>query len=134
MNAFILRWRLILNQRRFQNPVEYLRWSFFAKIFKDWLIITLPWRKIPAQVLLSQHLLFQSQEWKAQKNYESWRLSGVFMFNFEQNIEHCSLNFEHCSDVCIVDFEQVSSGWVKPKRSFIVMFETRFWICFCWIM
>ena len=31
----VLRSRLTLNQGRTQNPVEYLRWSFLAKIFKD---------------------------------------------------------------------------------------------------
>ena len=67
----ILWWRLNLNQTRIQNPVEYLRWSFFAKIFKGWLIITLPCGRLPAQVLLSQHLLVQSQEWKPRKIYES---------------------------------------------------------------
>ena len=71
----ILRWRLTLNKRRIQNPVEYLRWTFFAKLFKDWLIITRPFRKVPAQVLLSQYLLVQSQERKAQKNL--WNLFKV---------------------------------------------------------
>ena len=87
----ILRWRLTLNKRRIQNPVEYLRWSFFAKIFKGWLIITLPCGRLPAQVLLSQHLLVQSQEWKPRKIYES-----------------CSkLTITHQSDVS--DVVQVSS-------------------------
>ena len=71
----ILLWRLTLNQRLIQSPDEHLWCSFFEKIFKGWLIITLFWEKMPAQVLLSQHLLVQSQEWKDQKNL--WKLFKV---------------------------------------------------------
>ena len=71
----ILLWRLNLNERHIQSPDGYLWWSFFIKTFKGWLIITLSCEKMPAQVLLSQHLLVQSQERKAQKNL--WKLFKV---------------------------------------------------------
>ena len=48
----------------YSEQVEYLPWSFFAKISR----VNLPCGKMSAQVLLSQHLLAQGQEWKSQKN------------------------------------------------------------------
>ena len=92
----------------------------FAKVLNEWLLFspfqpTITCSKLTIETLEQRCEIFSKLTIKTPKRHQ-WRRFGVFIVIFE-HISHL------CSNVSIVNFEQVNANWVEERFIILIVYK-----------